>query len=61
MESWIMVMPTQMTRKPMTRDTVWTGGAVRPRQSTLVVTTEKNVTGRRISKEGMGKERETHA
>lgn len=37
-------MPTQMTRKPMTRVMICTTGALRPWKSTIVVTIEKKVT-----------------
>lgn len=40
-----MVIPKQMTMKPMTRVMILVAEALRPLKSTMVVMMEKNVTG----------------
>lgn len=44
LDSWRMVIPKQMTMKPMTRVIIWATGALRPLKRTTVVRMEKNVT-----------------
>ena len=48
-DSWRMVIPKQMTMKPMTRVMICAGGADRPLKRTMVVMMEKNVTKRDVS------------
>ena len=43
-DSWRMVIPKQMTMKPMTRVMILVAEALRPLNSTIVVMMEKNVT-----------------
>ena len=43
-DSCRMVMPTQMTMKPMTRVRIWLAGAESPLKRTMVVVMEKKVT-----------------